>query len=91
MLVNPIRDRDILVAIFNAITGLAEKLTGEKMVVFVSTEDGDLPYRGVPVAWLPIHQEMGVEGLDALQQFERSSTPPESPQAHDGIPQEHYE
>jgi len=84
-----VTDRELLVAIFNAITRLAEKLTGEKIVVFVSTGAGDLPYCGVPVAWLPIHRQGVTEVLDGLRQFEHSATLPAPRREPHDIPQEH--
>jgi hypothetical protein len=82
-------DRQLLVAIFNAICGLAEKLTGERMAVIVPTSDGDLPYYGLPVAWTPTHQSRGVEVHDVPRQPERSSTRHEPLQEPNDIQQEH--
>jgi hypothetical protein len=88
-LVSEVTDREILVGVFNAICGLAEKLTGQKMVVFISTSGGDLPYQGVPVAWLPSHRPEAAAGLENLHQFEHSPTQPEPLREHRGIQQEH--
>jgi hypothetical protein len=72
-LLSSIPDRTLLIAIFNAITGLAEKLTGERIVVFIPTEAGDLPYQGVPAAWQPIHPTAVAVTHDAHSQSEHLS------------------
>lgn len=47
-------DREILVALFKAVTGLAERLTGERMIVAIETEDGWVRLSGEVVEWQPI-------------------------------------
>lgn len=47
-------DREFMVAIFNAVAGLAERLTGEKYIVRIEKEDGTIigVYRdGGSVEW----------------------------------------
>ena len=44
-------EREGLLAVFHAITGLAERLTGEKLTVCVETEDGQLMVYGGNVQW----------------------------------------
>ena len=67
-------DRELLVAIFNAICALAEKITGEKLVVFLPSAAGDWPYSGVPCAWLPMDRPEAVPDLVAHLESEHSST-----------------
>jgi hypothetical protein len=88
-LVHEVPDRQLLVAIFNAITGLPERLTGEKIVVFVPSAEGDLPYHGVPAAWLPIRHREAVATHDVHSQSAHSSTQPVVPQERHDIQQEH--
>ncbi len=52
-IVRNLTDRELLVGIFNAVCALAEKLTGEKLVVFLPSAAGYSPYSGVSCAWLP--------------------------------------
>lgn len=66
-------DRELLVGIFNAVCALAEKLTGEKLVVFLPSAAGDWPYSGVPCAWLPKDQPAAVPNPVARHEFEHSS------------------
>jgi hypothetical protein len=73
-LVHRITDRELLMGIFLAITGLAEKLTGERMTVFIPTAVGDLPHSGAPVAWSPIQCQRAAEDHDARPLSEHSST-----------------
>jgi hypothetical protein len=68
-------DRELLIGIFNAVCALAEKLTGEKLVVFLPSATGDWPYSGVPCAWLPKDHEGARQDLDALHESEHSSMP----------------
>ena len=50
-------EREILSAIFNAVVGLAERVTGEKMTVAVKLESGEtLHVCGEAVAWSPIEK-----------------------------------
>lgn len=49
-------DRDILVASFTAISALAERITGERMILKITLESGDtlsLDTIGHEVQWLP--------------------------------------
>ena len=34
-------DRDVLIAIFTAVTAIGERLTGERMTLHLTTESGD--------------------------------------------------
>ena len=46
-------DRECAIAMFTAITGLAERLIGERMVVRVETETGQVTILGSSVQWEP--------------------------------------
>ena len=55
-------DREALMAIFNAVTALGERVTGERMVVRIETDDGQSVYAtGGNVRWEPINQEAAEE------------------------------
>jgi hypothetical protein len=44
-------DRDLLVAILGAVSGLAERLTGEKMLVRIETDQGAVYVNSPAVEW----------------------------------------
>jgi hypothetical protein len=50
-------DSEALCAIFNAVLGLAEKMTGEKMMVAVQTESGLFRLSGIGVTWSKVGAE----------------------------------
>jgi hypothetical protein len=50
-----VTERDALVALLNAVTGLAEKLTGERMTIHLKTEAGEtIDISGASVSWTPV-------------------------------------
>jgi hypothetical protein len=70
-------DRELLVGIFDAVCALAEKLTGERLLVFLPSAAGDWPYSGSPCAWLPTDQREGLLAHAPRHGPEHSSMPPE--------------
>ena len=50
-----VSDRDCLIAITNAILALAERITGERMTIYLRTEDGrDVQITGANASWSAI-------------------------------------
>jgi hypothetical protein len=72
-LVHKITDHELLVGIFNAVCALAEKVTGEKLIVYLPTAAGDWPYSGVPCAWLPKDHQAAAPNPVARHESERSA------------------
>jgi hypothetical protein len=50
-------EREILMGLFDAVLALAEKLTGERLMVYLKTELGESAVCGSYVAWVPKDQE----------------------------------
>jgi hypothetical protein len=46
-----VTDREMIAGLYNAIIALAEKLTGETLTVYVSTEAGEIPIGAGRVRW----------------------------------------
>lgn len=71
-------ERDILIAIFTAVTAIGERLTGERMTLHLTTESGDsfqISGGSGNVAWEPNRPKAGA-ATRCAQPLEHPATPP---------------
>ena len=53
--IHEITEREILGGVLTAVIALAEKLTGERLTVYVRTEVGEVPISGGRTCWSKDH------------------------------------